>query len=171
MARAQKYDKEQLLADWKAGGYSQRKLAKKHGISTGMVAKLTKGVIKESEQLVSDLVQVNQGLAAKTEKEVSAISEQVSNRLQDEEMIRRLTKNNMVGVSKKLVNHMKLSMLDHKNAQDLIDKASVTLGVNERHSKPTQVSQTSQTVISDGRGLVGLLEEAERYIEAEQVNE
>ena len=141
-----KYDKEQLLADWKAGGYSQRQLAKKHGISTGMAAKLTKGVIKESEQLVSSLVQVNQGLAEKTEKELSAISEQVSNRLQDEEMIRRLTKNNMVGVSKKLINHEELSMFDHKNAQDLIDKASVTLGVNERHSKPVQVNQNNQTL-------------------------
>jgi len=42
-------------------------------------AHVTNEVDKDSEQLVSALVQANKGLSEKTEKEVSAISEHVSN--------------------------------------------------------------------------------------------
>ena len=38
-----KYDKEALLADYHTGDYSQRQLAKKHKISNGTVANITKG--------------------------------------------------------------------------------------------------------------------------------
>ena len=74
--------------------------------------------------------------------------EEVNRLTEDAKMIRALTNRNMVGVSKKLEVDEELSMFDHKNAQDLIDKASITLGVNDRHAKPTQVNQTNQTLVN-----------------------
>jgi len=74
---AKKYDKEALLADWKAGGYSQRALAKKYKISNGLVAKLTKGVAKDNEQLVKKIIDNKQELDNKKPSELSAINEQV----------------------------------------------------------------------------------------------
>jgi len=39
-----KYDKDQLLADWRAGGYTQQELADKHGTSCSNVSKLVNGI-------------------------------------------------------------------------------------------------------------------------------
>ena len=139
-----RYDLEQLLADWRTGGYSQQELADKHKTSRPNVARLVKGVDKDLTSTLTRKVESEQELAELTDKELTSVNEQAKQLIEDAKMIRALTKNNMVGVGVKLTNHAELSMLDHKNAQDLIDKASITLGVNERHAKPTNVQQNTQ---------------------------
>ncbi|MDF1688543.1 MAG: hypothetical protein P1U35_02910 [Cycloclasticus sp.] len=64
-----------------------------------------------------------------SEQQANILDEDIARLNQDTLMIRTLTKNNMIGVEEKLKNHTELSMFDHKNAQDVIDKAGVTLGV------------------------------------------
>ena len=64
-----------------------------------------------------------------SEQQVNILDKDMARLSQDALMIRTLTKNNMVGVEEKLKNHTELSMSDHKNAQDVIDKAGVTLGM------------------------------------------
>ena len=146
---AKQYDKEMLIADWKTGGYSQRDLAARYHISAGMVARLTKGVDKEeSKQLVSSLALAQQQMAEKTAKEVSAINTLVSTITEDAKMLRTLSKNNMAGLSVKLQNHADMSVADHLMSAKAIDTTSITLGVNDRHAKPTQVSQTNQTLVN-----------------------
>jgi len=139
-----RYDLEQLLADWRAGGYTQHQLADKHKTSRSNVAKLVKGVEKDLVTTVSRKIQVEQELANLSDKEVTSVSEQTKQAIEDAKMIRTLTKNNMIGVGIKLTNHALLTMLDHKNAQDLIDKASITLGISDRHAKPSNVQQNTQ---------------------------
>ena len=99
-----------------------------------------------NEQLAIEAARVAVSKANLSEQQANILDKDVEQLSKDELMIRQLTNSNMVGVSKKLINHEELSMFDHKNAQDLIDKASVTLGVNERHSKPVQVNQNNQTL-------------------------
>lgn len=140
------YDREQLLADWRAGGYTQQELSDKYGTSRSNVAKLVNGVKKDLLDTVTKKIQVEQDIAALTEQEVTSVTEQTKQAIEDAAMIRLLTKNNMVGVSAKLKQHDGLSMLDHKHAQDLIDKASVTLKVNDRFSKAANIQQNMQNV-------------------------
>ena len=139
-----RYDKEQLLADWRAGGYTQQELADKHKTSRSNVAKLVSGIEKDLITTVTKKIEIEQEIAELSDKEVTSVTEQAKQAIEDAKMIRTLTKNNMVGVGVKLTNHAELSMLDHKNAQDLIDKASITLGVNDRHAPPANIQQNTQ---------------------------
>lgn len=129
---AKKYDKEQLLAEWKAGGYSQRQLAKKYDISPSMVAKLTKGIDKESVQLVSEIAQVKQQLSEKTEKEVSAISEQVNRIISFENRLNVFSEKAMIKADDLLSKAE--NGQDFKAIIDGVDKHSVTIGFNQRHA-------------------------------------
>lgn len=79
---AKKYDKEKLIAEWKTGDYTQRDLASKYKLSPGMIAKIVKGISKESEQLVSNLIESNHELTLKSEQERISINEVVSRELQ-----------------------------------------------------------------------------------------
>ena len=47
MARYNRYSKEQLLADWRAGGYTQQELADKHKTGRSNVARLVSGIEKK----------------------------------------------------------------------------------------------------------------------------
>ena len=75
---AKKYDKEQLLADYKTGGYTHKELAYKYKISRQMVTKILKGVDKDLEAIVADKVEVIQELAKMSGKEVAAVDEIVA---------------------------------------------------------------------------------------------
>jgi len=65
-----------IIADWRTGNYTQRDLAYKHKVSNGFVAKHTKGVIQDNEQLVSIGVQYRKGLA---ELDAQSVSHDESN--------------------------------------------------------------------------------------------
>lgn len=71
---------DKILAEWRTGSYSQRDLADKHKVSAGMVAKLTKGIDKDCERIVSAGVAYNQGLSGHDEQTVSAITMAVEER-------------------------------------------------------------------------------------------
>ena len=129
-----RYDRNQLLSDWRAGGYTQQELADKHKTSRSNVAKIVNGVEKDLVTTVAKKIEVEQEIAELSNEEVTSVTEQTRQAVEDAKLIRMLTKNNMVGVANKLKAHTNLNMLDHKNAQDLIDKASITLGINQRHA-------------------------------------
>lgn len=139
-----RYDKEQLLADWRTGGYNQQQLADKHKTSRPNVARIVKGVDKDLTSTLTRKIESEQELAELSDKELTSIDTLAKQAVEDAKMIRTLTKNNMVGVGAKLQDHSRLNMLDHKNAQELIDKASITLGVNDRHAKPASIQQNTQ---------------------------
>ena len=69
--------KDKVIIDWRIGELSQRKIAEKYGISHAYVAKLTDGISRDCEQLVSTGVEYRQGLAKHDEKLVSAIERTV----------------------------------------------------------------------------------------------
>jgi len=141
-----KYDKDQLLADWRAGGYTQQELADKHGTSRSNVSKLVNGIDKDLAAIVAKRIAVEQDITGLSGKEMDSVNEQTIQAIEAGKIIQVLTRNNLDGVAVKLQNHDELSMLDHKNAQDLIDKASITLGVNARHAQAANIQQNNQAV-------------------------
>lgn len=78
---AKKYDKLKLIADYKTGAFTQRELAHEYKISVAMVAKITKSIEKESEQLVNSKIAIEHALTFKSEQEVNAINNVVNREL------------------------------------------------------------------------------------------
>lgn len=119
----------------------------KTGINFSTIGKKAKkeGWVKsKNANLIANEVKVIAEKGQLNPNELEFHRQEVDRLSKDELMIRTLTKNNMVGVGKKLNDHQSLNMLDHKNAQDLIDKASITLGVNQRHAQGVNVQQNTQ---------------------------
>jgi len=144
-----RFDKEQLIIDWRTGEFKHQQLADKHKTSRPNVARIVKDIEQDLTPVLTRKIESEQELAELTDKELTSVNDQAKHIIEDAKMIRLLTKNNLVGVGAKLKAHTDLNMLDHKNAQDLIDKASVTLNVNDRHAKPAQIQQNNQTSVAD----------------------
>lgn len=127
---AKNYDKEQLLADWKTGGYTQRQLAKKYKLSNGRIATLTKGIDKDLAEIVSIKTTAEIALSLKTEQEVSAVNEQVSIKTKHLLFIHNATLKNASEMMKKI--NKESPIVEHKMAQETLNKAGEALGVIEK---------------------------------------
>ena len=135
MARVAKYNKEALLADYHTGEYTQRDLARKHKVSNGTVASLTKGLLKKTEQLVSKKVEVIQESKALTEQELIAVDDVVdfkSKLIKDIELFTNKAVRKANG------------LLDETETGEGVDKLSILTNVNDRHAKPTNIQQNNQ---------------------------
>lgn len=142
MARVAKYNKEALLADYHTGEYTQRDLARKHKVSNGTVASLTKGLLKKTEQLVSKKVEVIQESKALTEQELIAVDDVVdfkSKLIKDIELFT----NKAVRKANGLLDETETGN-DFKAIVEGVDKLSILTNVNDRHAKPTNIQQNNQ---------------------------
>tara|TARA_R110000772_G_scaffold60108_2_gene135676 strand:- start:329 stop:793 length:465 start_codon:yes stop_codon:yes gene_type:complete len=137
-----KYDKQLLLADYHTGDYSQRQLAKKHKISNGTVANLTKGLGKKNERLIQKKVEVAQELELLNEQELSAVEHSVKFKL---DMLKDIEKFSYSAMNK-ANDLVKLSDSgnDFKAVVEGVDKLSIMTKINDRHSKPVSVQQNTQ---------------------------
>lgn len=143
---AKKYDRDAVLADYHTGIYTQRQLADRHNISPAMVNRLTKGVEKKTAQLVNKKVEVIQETRELSEQEVNAVNEAVHFKEKMLGDIQRFTSKAMSKANDLLDNTETGS--DFKSIIEGVDKLSITTGINERHAKPAQVQQNTQTNIS-----------------------
>lgn len=134
---------EKIIADWRTGEYSQRQLVHKYKVSAGKIAQITKGLEKDCERIVSAGVIYKQGLANQDERIVSAINEVVDYKLRVAGLASTFVEKAIIKAT---------SMLDTvddaqsiKHLSDSVDKNTITAGINERHAKPTQINNTSNT--------------------------
>lgn len=151
MAKLSDYDKKLLVADFLTGKYSQRELAKKHNISLGSVNKLTKDVEPVNEHLVNAQISILSAKAILPIEQLNAIMNTAQEEIYNKNLITNATQLNLARTIKYLSNNKKLEKVatgkgfetltevglgasDFKQCQDAIDKASITLGVNQRHS-------------------------------------
>lgn len=162
MAKLKENEKDQLLADWKTGQYSQNDLMKKYNVSKGTVNKLCKGVEQTNKEIVTAQTRINIEMSKKNDQEVTAINEAV--------MIQTRRANLVYGATEKLLRKIDTAIehgktyekvnsgdgiqrlepveygsSDFKNFADAIDKASLTLGVNQRHSNATTTINNNNT--------------------------
>lgn len=145
---------KEILADYHTGQYSQRELAKKYARSLGTINKLTKTETPANEHIVNAQVTIFRANALLPSEQMNAIVNTAKDIVYNETLafnasqlalIRSaelLSKNQTyekinVGDGVQHFEPRELNTSDIKNLTDAIDKASVTLGVNDRFSKST----------------------------------
>lgn len=157
MARLSDEQKEQFVADWKTGHWSQNQLAKNYNVSPATANKLCKGVEQNNAEIVNTQTRINTELADKNEYEVNSIHNAVSEKTRRANLVygtaERLVKkiDNTISNGKRLekVNAgdgvqqlipVDFNASDLKNFADAIDRTAVTLEVAPRHSNGAQVA-------------------------------
>tara|TARA_R110000850_G_scaffold85804_1_gene184911 strand:+ start:836 stop:1300 length:465 start_codon:yes stop_codon:yes gene_type:complete len=142
-----KYDKDALLADYHTGDYSQRQLAKRHNISNGTVANITKGLDKKNERLIQKKVEVAQEVKLLNEQELSAVEHSVRFKL---DMLKDIETFSYSAMSKanELVNASD-SGYEFKAVVEGVDKLSVMTKINDRHAKPAHMQQNTQNNVTE----------------------
>ena len=149
MAKLTEAIKEKILADFHTGKFSQRGLAKKHSVSNGSEANLLKGLTPKNEHLVEAQITLLSAQTQKSEIEMSSILSTAKDEAYNRGLIFNATQKNLNRVIDMLDKNTKLEKInvgegvqnfepvelnanDYKALQDMIDKASLTLGVNQR---------------------------------------
>lgn len=146
---------KRVVADWRTGEYSQRDLAAKYKMSPGYVAKICKGAHKDCEQVVSAGLVYKQGLASVEPEVASAIDNAVSNKLRIAGMVNSFVEKAINRASQLLDDSP--GGFDLKALTEAVDRVSITAGINERHAKPSIITNASQTNIDVGK-LSGMTE-------------
>lgn len=72
---------EDILGEWRLGEKSQRDLADQFDVSTGFIAKITKGIERDCSSIVSAGVEYRQQLLTKDERMVSKITKAVDKKV------------------------------------------------------------------------------------------
>lgn len=159
--------KKELVADYLTGRFSQRELAKKYKVSLGSVNNLTRDLNATNADLVT--AQANL-LIAKNElpiEQMNAIREVAYDEVYSRRLIQKTTHLNLQRINETLEKNTKmtkincgdgiqnieptqLDMMDYKIAQEAIDKASLTLGINQRHAK-TEINANATNAIQINR--------------------
>lgn len=159
--------KKELVADYLTGRFSQRELAKKYKVSLGLVNNLTKELNTSNAELVDAQASL---IIAKNElpsEQMNAIIEVAYDEVYSKNLINKATHLNLQRINETLEKNTKmtkvncgdgiqnlepteLEMIDYKIAQEAIDKASLTLGINQRHAK-TEINANATNAIQINR--------------------
>ena len=136
-------------------GDSQYKVAQDFEVSPATVNKIFKGLdkslIKQTERIVNDEVAIKSILATQSERFCKSFDDKVNEQLRRQNLVfnasekllvkatQMIDKNQTVdkinvGTGIQQIEPRELDSSDLKNLADTIDKASITLGVNQRHS-------------------------------------
>nr|DAK18643.1 MAG TPA: L20 Mitochondrial ribosomal protein subunit L20 [Caudoviricetes sp.] len=168
MAKITNEIKEKILADFHTGKFSQRELAKKYNASKTTIANLTKGLTPKNDRLVEAQISLLSAQSSLTATEMTAIMTAAKDEAYNRGLIFNATQKNLAKITAMLDKNTKfekvgvgdgvqnfepveLNANDYKALQDAIDKASLTLGVNQRTSSTTinnaNVQQSEETKI------------------------
>ena len=161
MAKLSDKDELKLIADWKTGAYSQRDLSEKYNCSKGKVSQLTQGIEKaQNGQILTAQISVLSARAYLSDEEMTAIMTTAQNEVYNKGLVTNATQLNLVRTTQYLAKNKKLEKRgigdgvqvfeevglgadDFKQCQDTIDKASITLKVNERHAPKQDINLTN----------------------------
>lgn len=150
MARLTDTQREHILADFHIGK-SQNELAKKYECSPATINKICKGVIPKFKDKVNTVVAIKSELSNESEYQAFTFDKEVNEQLRRRNLVfggveKAVKKMNeiiecgmveekiSVGDGMQKFEERKLNTSDLKNALDGYDKASVTLGINQRHA-------------------------------------
>ena len=161
MAKLSDREEENLVSDWKTGRYSQRDLADKYNCSKGKVSQLTQGVEKaQNGHLVDCQISLLSANAYLSDSEMTAIMTTAQNEVFNKGLVTNASQLNLIRTTQYLAKNKKLEKRgvgdgvqvfeevglgadDFKQCQDTIDKASITLKVNERHAPKQDINLTN----------------------------
>lgn len=160
MARLTEQDKKLIIADYHTNKYSQRELAKKYNVSIGTVNNLTKEVTPQNEHLVNAQMSILSAKSILPIEQMNAILNTAQEEVYNKGLVTNATQLNLVRTMQYLSNNKKIEKRaigdgvqvfeevglgadDFKQCQDTIDKASLTLKVNERHAPKQDINLTN----------------------------
>lgn len=160
MAKLSDHEKTLLIADYHTNKYSQRKLAEKYNVSIGTVNNLTKEVTPQNEHLVNAQMSIISAKAILPIEQMNAILNTAQEEMYNKNLVTNATQLNLVRTMEYLSKNKKLEKRsvgdgvqvfdevglgadDFKQCQDTIDKASITLKVNERHAPKQDINLTN----------------------------
>lgn len=161
MAKLSNTEEISLISDWKTGRYSQRDLSDKYNCSKGKVSQLTQGIEKaQNGHLVDCQISILSAKAYLSDAEMTAIMTTAQNEIFNKCLITNASQLNLVRATQYLAGNKKLEKInvgdgiqqfeevglgadDFKQCQDAIDKASITLGVNQRHAPKQDINLTN----------------------------
>jgi hypothetical protein len=137
-----------IVREWRTGRYSQNELAFEHKVSKGVINKLCKGIDRDAADIVTAGVVYHQGLNSQDDRMVTVIENVVSMEVRLRGKVERFVEK---AIDKGMDMMDKIeSGSDYKAVIDGVDKATVTIGINERHAKPTTITNTTQTANFSG---------------------
>jgi predicted transcriptional regulator len=170
MARLTDEQREKILSDFHIGK-SQNELAKKYSCSPATINKLCKGVIPKYKDKVNAVVSIKSELSEESEYQSECFDKEVNDQLRrknlvfnatekilqlSSEMAEKNSKQVVVKVKEYSKEHgssesldkidVELDASDLKNLAETVDKSSITLGINQRHSN-------SQVVVNNQNNL------------------
>jgi hypothetical protein len=168
--------KDKIISDFNIGK-SQNWLATNYNLSPATINKLCKGLIPKYKDKVNDVISIKTELANESEYQAFTFDKEVNEQLRrknlifnaTEKIIKKATelleKNKVVdkiSVGDGIQNFepRELNTTDLKNLSDTIDKASITLGVNQRHSN-SQINVNTQNNVNTNNTTL-TLEQAEK---------
>ena len=158
MARLTDEQREKILSDFHIGK-SQNELAKKYSCSPATINKLCKGVIPKFKDKVNAVVSIKSELSQESEYQSECFDKEVNDQLRRANLVygasekilklsadmaeknkkqvvvktKEYSKQNGSSESLDMI-EVELGTSDLKNLAEAVDKSSITLGVNQRHS-------------------------------------
>lgn len=117
------------------------------------IATLEDYEIKYLDEIIQDEAKIRSLLFSTTALNVIRINEDLQQNMKYEKV--------SCGDGVQNLEPVKLSASDYKNAQEALDKASITLGINQRHSN-SQINVNTQNNIQQNNNVPLTLEEAEK---------
>jgi predicted transcriptional regulator len=147
LARLSQKDKDLILADYHTGDYSQRELAKKHGVSIGTINKITKDVDPKNEHLVNAQIALLKGQSELPNEQMNAIMNTANDKVRRMGLVfgglEKLAQKASIAIDRgkaqkvvsgkfgtDVVEH-ELQSSDYKNYADALEKVGKSLGVIE----------------------------------------
>ena len=112
MARLTETKKEDLLADFHTGEYSNNELAKKYDTSHTTVNKIVKGLEPKHKDKVSTIIVMRAELSQESFKEVSAVETAIENRTKHLLFFTNSALKNQTLANKKLTENISMSDLE-----------------------------------------------------------
>lgn len=131
MARLTDTQRDNILADFHIGK-SQNELAKKYQCSPATVNKICKGVVPKYKEKVNAVVSIKSELQGESEYQSECFDKEVNERLRRQNLVYGFQENAVKKASDIL--EITESAKDLKDLVDAVDKASITLGVSQRHA-------------------------------------
>lgn len=150
MARLTDKQRDMIISDFNIG-VSQNQLALKYECSPATINKLCKGLEPKYKDKVNTIVAIKSELSKESEYQSECFEKEVNDKLRREGLVFNATekllkkasqmidKNSVVdkinvGDGVQNFEPRELNTSDLKNLSETIDKASITLGINQRHS-------------------------------------
>ena len=132
MARLTDKDREQILADFHTGQYTNRAVAEKYEVTHVTIGKVVKGVKPKYKELVTTQVAINTELAEASIQEVTSVTNEVTKLTRYTNLVHRIQEK-ALGKAENMLDSIEAPS-DLKLIVEAVDRAAITLKVAERHA-------------------------------------